>query len=408
MAWKDLNPRERITAVSFDIMRDVEFSLLGGTTQIGNVIMCDDDVCTTAMTDGCDVWYNNQLVMNNTREQLRFVVAHENLHKSLMHCTEYVTAFERFPQYAGMACDYVVNLLVEELDKGRGFTQWTTDPPPLIDKKYTGKSMLEVLQDLIKNPPPPPPQGGGVTLDKHIMGRKGDGKNSNGMTDEQIQKLKQDVQDAVAQGQIVRDKLQARERGSSGSGGRFDALNQQRTTDWKGPLRRLLQQAVEGDDVSKFSPPNKRFLPLGIVMPSHYAEAAGPVIVAVDTSGSLSSSYGILLGEVSRIAEQVQPSSLQVIWWDSAVAGVQNFTKENYGALRTLLKPAGGGGTVCSVVADYIAEKKLKPSVVLYITDGFIEGSPRVPKQPCVWAVLDNPNWVPPKGKVLHINSVEL
>ena len=42
MAFKDLTPRERITAVSFDIMKDDEFCLMGGATQIGNTTVEDD------------------------------------------------------------------------------------------------------------------------------------------------------------------------------------------------------------------------------------------------------------------------------------------------------------------------------------------------------------------------------
>lgn len=100
-----------------------------------------------------------------------------------------------------MAMDHVVNLMIEDLDAGRGFIEWIVEPPPLMDAKYRGMSFLEVLQDLLKNPPPsqPKPQGGkgsgqpGGTLDQHIPGKKQGMPGADKMSAEEVDKLKQDM-----------------------------------------------------------------------------------------------------------------------------------------------------------------------------------------------------------------------
>lgn len=150
MAYKDLTPRERITAASFDIMKDDEFCLMGGATQIGKTEVRDD--VPTAGTNGRDTFYGKDFIMGMTRGQLRYLVAHETAHKMLMHCVEYQAICEKYGQLANMAMDYVVNQMVEDLDGGRGFVERPIDPAPLIDAKYKDKSFLEVLQDLVKNP----------------------------------------------------------------------------------------------------------------------------------------------------------------------------------------------------------------------------------------------------------------
>lgn len=409
MAYKDLTPRERITAVCFDIMKDVEFSLMGGATQIGKMTV-EEDV-PTACTNGVDTRFGRAFIMGMTRQQLTYLVAHETLHKMLMHCVEYGAIVEKYPRESNQAMDYVVNQMIEDLDGGRGFVERPTDPAPLIDAKYKGMSFLEVLQDLLRNPPQQQqsdgkPQAG--TMDEHQQTKAGAGDpRENILSEEEMADLKKDMQDAVAQGQIVREKMQAKKRGDSGSGGRVSGF-EQRTTDWKGPLRRFIAEQAEGDEFSRFSPPNKRFLPLSVVMPSHYSETVGEIIIAADTSGSMHPYYGVIFGEIARLCQQTHPAKVRVLWWDTKIAGEDVYTEKDYAQIAKLMKPVGGGGTTVSCVADHIAEKKIKARCVIYLSDGYVESQYRVPSLPCLWAIVDNEAWRPLKGQKLNISSTSL
>ncbi len=415
MAFKDLTPRERITAVSFDIMKDEEFCLMGGATQIGKVEITDQ--VPTAATNGRDTYFNEQFIMGMTRGQLRYLVAHETAHKMLMHCVEYPTITEKYKNEANMAMDYVVNQMVEDLDNGRKFVERPTAPAPLIDAKYKDKSFLEVLQDLLRNPPPQGGKGKSGPMDQHIQatvkveGEEGDGDGEpsdtpgeNSLSAQEMKELKQAMQDATAQGQMVREKMQQKKRGDSGSGGRVNGF-EQRSTDWKGPLRRFIQELSEGDDQSRFSPPNKRMLPLGIVLPSHFSEAVGEIIIACDTSGSMGGVYPTVFGEVARICQQVKPAKVRMLWWDTQVAGDQTFTERDYDKIAKQLKPAGGGGTTASVVADYIKQHKIKAKCVIMLTDGYIESDYNMAPIPHLWGIVDNTGFVPKKGKKIDIHS---
>lgn len=409
MSYKDLNAAQRVTTVHFDFMKHPEFVRLGGVSQVGKVII--DPACPTAATNGVDVRYGEAFVMRLSRGQMRYLVAHENMHKALGHCTEYKEINAKYPRESNMAQDYSINQLIEEMDGGSGFVERPTDPAPLIDVKYAGMSFMQILQDLLKNPPP---QGGegkagegqgsgqpGGTMDEHIQSEPGEGEGQR--SEEELAKVKQQIEDAVNQGEMASAKM----RGETSGKGRRLSGEQVRHTDWRTPLRRFIQELCEGDEQSRFSPPNKRMLPLGIVLPSHFSEATGELIVACDTSGSMTGVYPTVFGEIARICQNAQPASVRVIWWDTRVHSVQVFAPKDYAAINKLLKPEGGGGTTVSVVADYIAKERLKPKAVIMLTDGYIESKYRVPTAPTLWGIVDNERFTPIKGKVVHINSMQ-
>jgi predicted metal-dependent peptidase len=338
-----------------------------------------------------------------TRPQLRYLVAHENLHKALHHCTAYNDLCEKYPELSGMAMDYVINLMIEDMGLKRQFVARPESVPPLVDEKYRGMSWIEVMRNLMQQQKQQSSGSGGSgggagsgrQLDEHRQ------RKAEKLSAQDVEKLKQAIEDAVNQGQIVQRKLRG-----DGAGGADLSGFQDRRTDWRTPLRRFIQDISEGDDQSRFCPPNKRMLPLGILMPSHFTEAVGEIIVACDTSGSMGGVYSTVFGEIARICQQVRPSSVRVLWWDTRVAGEQVFTAQDYDKLKDVLQPKGGGGTTVSCVAQHIRAKKYKPKAVIMLTDGHIESTYETPDVPCLWGVVDNARFVPRKGKAVHINSL--
>ena len=385
-------------------MRDKEFSRIGGMTQIGVVRV--DDTVPTAGTNGCDTWYGTAFVMAQTREQMRYVVAHEQFHKGLHHCIGHQDIVKKYPRESNMAMDYVDNSYVEQLDGGRGFVKRPTKPAPLIDPKYNGMSWLEVLSDLLKQKEQQEKsggggsagQGGGETLDEHVQTTVGDGEGE--MPEEQAAEIAKQVNDAMAQGEMASRRIRG-----DGAGGASLTGHEQRRTDWRTPLRAFIQETCEGDDLSRWCPPNKRLQPLGILLPSHFTETVGELIIAADTSGSMMHLYPVLFGEVARLLVHVKPAGVRVIWWSDGIEGEQVFGPKDYANMAQLLKPRGCGGTRVSCVAEHIEAQGLKAVAVVYLTDGEIERQYKMPKLPCLWGVFDNPRWMPSAGKVLHINS---
>lgn len=387
--WEKLSAHDKVVAVHVDFSNNKMFAGLSGVVFVGNVLFRED--IGTAGTNGRDVIYSETFVNSLSRKQLRFVVAHEALHKALMHCTLYGQLDKKYPRLTNIAMDYVVNATIEEIDPMHTFVEHTTDPVPLLDAKYQGWSFVEVLQDLIKDAEEIPINV--VPLDNHGFGEITDEKEAN--------ELGRQLDDAIRQGKMLAERL----AGSKSAGNPLDRATQKRDTNWREHLRDWIVTLCEGDEYSRFAPPNKRLLPLGIVMPSHFSEATGELIVACDTSGSMGGIYPTVFGEIARIAENVRPDSVRIIWWDSAVCGEQSFKPHEYTNIGHQLKPAGGGGTSPECVVQYIREKKYQPKGVIWLTDGYLDGSSGVLDVPALWGVVDNDHFVPPQGKAVRIYS---
>jgi predicted metal-dependent peptidase len=374
-------------------MKHPDFCILGGVTQIGKVTVSDE--VETACTNGVDATYGAAFIEPMTRKQLRYLVGHENLHKALHHCTEYIPIAKKHPGEFAQAVDYVVNWQLESMDTAPDkFLERPTSIPPLIDAAYADMSVPEVLRELLKKGNNSSKQAG-KTMDVHVLVEKTPGN------EEELDDVKQKIEDAVRHGEIVQGQLRAN---MSGPAVALNGFREQKT-DWRPALRRIFQEFCDGDGQSRFNPPNKRMLPLDIIMPSHFDEMTGEIIIAGDTSGSMVGHYPLIFGEVARICQQLNPKSVRVLWWDTRIAGEQVFTQKDYPNLARAMAPKGGGGTTVSCVAAYIREKQFKPKAVIFLTDGYIESGYEVPAGNVVWGVVGNRSFQPIRGKVLHIDS---
>lgn len=412
-----MSPEQRLTAVNVDLANNKTFAIMSGVACVG--VNKFTDAIPTAGTDGRDVYWNPDFLMTLTRKQLRFVVLHESFHKALRHCSEYQEICKREPKASNIAMDYVVNSFIEEADPEHAFIDYPTDPKPLLHPKYYGMSFIQVLRDLLKNAKPIQQQAqsgeGGdgegegdkqvgkvfvdpdgnpidAEFDEHMIGE---------LSDDELKEADKQIEDAKHQGQILAQKL----AGKGSRGGNLDNIMAKRDTNWREHLRQFISEICEGDEQSRFSPPNKRMLPQGIIMPSHFTEATGEIIVACDTSGSMGGLYPTVFGEIARICENVNPESVRVLWWESSVVGEQVFKPIDYPTIGKLMKPVGGGGTRVTCVAEHIEENKLKPKCVIYLTDGYIESDYRLPEFPVLFGAVDNDSFVASRGKTLRIYS---
>jgi predicted metal-dependent peptidase len=422
--WEKMSLTDRIKACHIDFMQHKEFALLSGVTMVGTVTVTDK--VESACTNGRDVAYGEKFIAGQNRKQLRYLVAHENMHKALRHCTEYNKLAKEYPDHYAVAIDYTVNGLIEEMDPKFEFIERPTTVPPLVNPKFKGWSMTRILSYLLKKyPPPPQPQEGdgkgkggkgggqkskggkgkpgegdemGETLDDHEM-QDGDGDGPGQMTQEEMKAAQREIEDAVRQGKLI----QAKRAGNENGGRDLGALVQERDTNWKQHLREFVTQIVKGDEMSRFVPPNKRMLASGFIMPSHFSESTGELHIYCDTSGSMTGVYPIVFGEVVRIVKDVLPDKVRIIWWDTAVAGEQVFEPKDYDNIATALVPKGGGGTTPDVVRRYVDEKKLTAKCGIWLTDGDFYTSAVEMPWPVLWGVIGNDQFVPVQGKVVNI-----
>ncbi len=396
MSFDKMTPDQKIQAANIDCMRHPKYALLSGIICMGKSEVRDD--VPTACTNGKDKLYGRAFIEGKTRKQLRYLVLHENFHVALKHCVlpMYLDYNKRFgAQICNVAMDYVVNGLIEELDPDYKFIERPTETI-LHDQKFLGKSFPQVLQELLKDAT----VISSSSLDDHEMQSGGDGDDAQGMTPADIEKLGKMIDDANRQGELLVRKM----RGDADGGRDILGTAAERTTNWREALQDFINSVCKGDENSRFCPPNRRLLASGFIMPSHFDENVGELVVACDTSGSMHWAYPIVFGEIARIAQNTKPDSIRVLWWDTKVCGDQVFKPDQYDQIASLMSPKGGGGTTVSCVAQYMADKEIKPRACIMLTDGYIESEYEMPSAPTLWGVVENDDFVPKAGKVVRIH----
>src|SRR5258705_12897363 len=119
--------------------------------------------------------------------------------------------------------------------------------------------------------------------------------------------------------------------------------------DWRSVLREFVSAHARND--YSWARPNRRFIAQGLYLPGLRSEELGDVVLAVDTSGSISEQ---VLGAFAAEANAVLAAydcAVTVLYHDTEVQKVQTWASAD-GPL--VLDPVGGGGTSHNCVFDWL------------------------------------------------------
>jgi predicted metal-dependent peptidase len=159
--------------------------------------------------------------------------------------------------------------------------------------------------------------------------------------------------------------------------------------DWRSILREFVAAVAPCD--YRWSPPNRRYIASGLYLPSIERRGVGPIVIAVDTSGSIGDEeLEQFAGEISAIFEEAQPEATHIVYCDAAVQSSQEFRPSE--PIR--LQPKGGGGTDFRPVFAWVEENDLNPVCLIYLTDLCCHSFPEPPDYPVLW-VTDSRRMAP-------------
>jgi predicted metal-dependent peptidase len=351
-----MNVSDRIKKAHIAVMQHKKFCVFAGVLACGKVTVTED--VPTACTDGWNVKYNPKFIEENMADdaELRFLVLHEATHKAYRHLTVWKELHNTNARLANVAADYFVNGVLHDTDAGEGFVKMPKvgiKPKP----KYKGWSVLQIYTDLEQEDE----DGGEEGTDEHDW--DGDGRTPT------EQEMEDEIGRALRQGEIMRKKRSA--NGSGDEDGAFGDLLSPKV-DWRKVLRDFIQETCSGRDESSWARPNRRFLSEDIYMPTMLGMTMTELVIGFDTSGSVFGSHEMTLfaSETTRVIEDVKPSKVHVVYWDTDVVGHQTFEDGQF-AIQDL-KPKGGGGTNGAVLFDYLREKNIRPQAIIQFSDGYV------------------------------------
>ena len=140
------------------------------------------------------------------------------------------------------------------------------------------------------------------------------------------------------------------------------------STPWHEITERYMSAKVR--DGKSFRTPNRKYISKGIYLKGKSnLPKMGPVALIIDVSGSVDDDeIAIYNGHINRILHTCTPEVVHVIYCDTHVRKVDEFTPEDW---PVTIKVDAGGGTAFKPAFDYIDDNALDPEVVIYLTDGY-------------------------------------
>jgi len=340
------------------LMRHPETCLYSGVLLLGDSTVVEDATqCPTAYTDGKNKRYGKAFLETLSVEEVAGLVLHENLHVLLKHIIRHTDLSKEDPRLANVAMDFVVNDIIVNL-KDKALAKLPKGG--LYDPKYHNWSVREVYNDLKKQGKGGSGGGGMKPLDEH------DHEAAQKLSEAEAKELSKQITEAIQQGAMLAGKF-----GTSVPSVIADLMTPR--VNWREALHEFVNSATRGRDDYTWRRLNRRRLADDMYMPSVHSEKVGEIVVAIDTSGSISGeAITEFATELVSICDVVNPDRVRVLWWDTQVHGEQIF-EENYSGLTKMLKPMGGGGTRVSCVSEFLNNNSYAPDCVIVFTDGYLE-----------------------------------
>lgn len=369
-------------------------------------LFTDSPEIPIAATDGSNMIINPEPFFKLSLNERLFVAAHEIMHCILNHCSmgwmwqqrgkiayEDGTELPYDGKLMNIAMDLVINDILIESNVGSFLKGGYHDRSVATAKDSCTEAYRKIFDDSQKN-------GGKTTVsgqgfDIHVA----PGSSTNEDAAQAVGNRSQSQWDMA-----VREAQQsARLQGKLPAGldrvlGEILAPK----VDWRDKIEALFARKA-GSGSWDFKRADRRLITRDIFAPSRSGYGCGPVVVGVDTSGSIGhKELDMFMAEMAGILDDCTPEALYIVWCDAEIGRVDE--AEEASDLYTIRAKGapGGGGTSFIPVFDWIEENNIVPSALVYMTDGMGSFPPSEPSYPVIWAnIYDGAKY--PFGDVVDI-----
>ncbi|WP_267926057.1 vWA domain-containing protein [Desulfolithobacter dissulfuricans] len=366
--------------------------------------LVEDPSCDTAWVNGKTLGYNPEFIAGLSFDEVKGILAHEVMHCALGH---HARRQQRNKDRWNIACDYAVNAPLLEA----GFV---LPDGALHDSSWAGYSAERIYNLLPQDsdgsgqsePQPDQPDQPGQSgsgpgqsngTDPGGCGEVRDCPGSDGRpaTPSEIAQSEREWKTAMNQA-----LTQAKAMGKVPGGmERLVKEMLEPKVNWADVLRNFLETAARND--YSWLRPNRNYLARGFYTPSLYSRELGDVVVAVDTSGSISQDDLNQFGsEISAILEEYN-TTVHVIYCDYNINAVESFSQDD---LPLKLKPFGGGGTDFRPPFQWVEDNQVTPVCLVYLTDLYCDRYPPEPDYPVLWVYPQHNHWkIPEWGEAISM-----
>jgi predicted metal-dependent peptidase len=395
------------------------------------------DQIPTAATDDKLLYINPEWYFQLSLDERIFVNCHEIEHAMFGHCGLFFMLAKQEeirysdgvtlsvnPEMLNVAADYVINAQLVEARIGKmpdGGLHWPERIPPEIGMLEAYRILWEMQKKQQKQQGRGKPckdgkggpgqgqpsvgdalkrttkegetqgEGSGKSFDQHLKPGEGRGKTPNEATSERNeQSWANAVAAAMASGELRGDMPASLVRIFKG-----------RLTpkaNWQDIYFAAMTRKV-GNDRYSWEQLNQQLIYRGIGAPGRVTYGCNLLIVAADSSGSITQrTLDVFLSESRAILEVVRPRRIIFTQCDAAI---HEWTEiDDIDELRGEVK--GGGGTDFNPVFDKIKQEGEEPDVLVYLTDLYGSFPSQAPHYPVIWGSITK-DYPVPFGEVVYV-----
>tara|TARA_R110000822_G_scaffold117730_4_gene250167 strand:+ start:363 stop:1490 length:1128 start_codon:yes stop_codon:yes gene_type:complete len=326
----------------------------------------EDTEIDTMATDGKKILFNPSFVDKHSLDEIKGVVAHEVMHVALQHP---LRIGERQHRLWNMATDYAINQIV--IDSGLSLPDCG-----LLDSKFKGLAAETIYSRLLEDPPEESEDGTDSWDFGKIIEPQGD--DGQALSESEKSMLSDEISVMVIQAHSSA-KMQGKV-----PAGIDDLINQltESKVNWDEKLW-LFFSGSRPEDYTWRTPNRKMYGAYNIYMPSMDRKGIGHIVIAIDSSCSVSSAdLSKFLSEMNAISEQMGAESITVICCDTKIQSVKTFEA---GEIIEEINAKGRGGTRVAPVFKHIEENDLPCDALVYFTDLYVSDFPDAPDYPVLW-----------------------
>ena len=365
------------------------------------------DIPIAAVTPKGEIMYNPEGIKEYSVDELVFILCHEVLHVVFMHA---LRRGNRDHFLYNIASDAVINETLIAAGVGKalegcvrfsGAENMTSEE--VYDRLMKDAQMKPQHMDLICEGDSSMGDGANNSVkqatgqdDPLVDARKKHGQKMSGAEKKLAEtKTKTDISEAVSMARMRNKNI------GSAKGALLRKLEEFVMCEklpWYEYLSRFMTSFVSQGE--SWRRPNRRFS--NVYLPTtDRLPAMGQLVVGIDTSGSIGpKELTAFAKHLNDVIEDCRPAQITVLWCDSDIAGVDEYTLDD---VPFKLEPKGGGGTDMREITNWCNNNAPDADTCVIFTDGWTpypdEGEETVPT---LWVLTESRDRAPD-----YVNSIE-
>lgn len=332
------------------------------------------------------IWEEHGLKMDD----IIYILKHEIGHVMLEHFSR---RKGRNPTGWNVAADFAVNCILGK--PGNLPLLWPTNAPWNFPEDLSAEEYWKLL----------PKKEIQISEGEVKVDGKGAGKASQHGEDQEID----DDSDAELNREVVRQAVEKAYNSCKNKGnlpGKLEQLIEKmihrNRVDWRRQLRQIVGTAAKAYQRLTWKKASKRF---GDSSKGSLRKRALSVAAVIDSSGSVPDKVvTAFFNEIIGIQKAYRGCTVHYIECDCEI---QRYVKLT-GSTRPDFKVRGRGGTSFKPPFKYLSDKKIRPDVLVYLTDLYGDFPDEKPSYPVCWVACDSGNNTAPFGWTVPLKAEEI